>query len=70
MSFAKTLDKVMRDRNLKSCDIVCDEITAQYLSKLRNGKVKDPTWGKACAIIDKLGMGIEEFRATETSLCS
>lgn len=65
MSFAKTLDKVIQDRNLRARDIVCGEITAQYLSKLRNGKAKDPTWGKACAIIDNLGMSIEEFRAIE-----
>ena len=40
-------------------------VTEQYLSKLRRGKVDDPTWTKACAIIDALEMSREEFAARQ-----
>ncbi len=55
----------MCERHLKACDIACCGVTPQYLSKLLNGKVKDPTWDKACAIIDQLGMTVEEFHNIE-----
>ena len=42
--FADTLKVLMNKKNVKACDLVNDDITAQYLSKLLNGKVKDPTW--------------------------
>ena len=47
--FADTLRALMDEKNAKACDLVNDDITAQYLSKLLNGKVKDPTWDKALA---------------------
>lgn len=63
--FVDTLKKLMKERGLRACDLVDDDVTAQYISKLVNGKVKDPTWGKACAIIANLGMTVEEFYLIE-----
>ena len=37
-------------------------VNAPYISKLLNGKIKEPTWAKACAIIDALGMTVDDFR--------
>lgn len=68
MSFSQAMKKVMVEKDLKARDLVCDSVTPQYLSKLINGKVKDPTWDKACAIIDKLGMTVDEFHKLESSL--
>lgn len=59
--FRDTLRVLMDEKNVKACDLVNDDITAQYLSKLLNGKVKDPTWDKALAIIDSLGIPVDEF---------
>lgn len=59
--FADTLRALMDEKNAKACDLVNGDITAQYLSKLLNGKVKDPTWDKALAIIDSLGITVDEF---------
>lgn len=59
--FRDTLRVLMDEKNVKACDLVNDDITAQYLSKLLNGKVKDPTWDKALEIIDSLGITVDEF---------
>ncbi|WP_368134190.1 helix-turn-helix domain-containing protein [Collinsella bouchesdurhonensis] len=59
--FADTLRALMDEKNVKACDLVNGDITAQYLSKLLNGKIKDPTWDKALAIIDRLGITVDEF---------
>ena len=59
--FRNTLRVLMNEKNVKACDLVNDDITAQYLSKLLNGKVKDPTWDKALAIIESLGISVYEF---------
>lgn len=66
--FADTLKVFMDEKNVKACDLVNDEITAQYLSKLLNGKVKDPTWDKAVAIIDSLGITIGEFHKRDSQI--
>ena len=59
--FSDTLKALMDEGGIKACDLVNDDITAQYLSKLLNGKVKDPTWDKALAIIDSPGIPVDEF---------
>lgn len=41
--FVDTLKKLMKEKGLRACDLVDDDVTAQYISKLVNGKVKDPT---------------------------
>lgn len=63
MTFAEALEHVMAMRGLKAADVAEKSgIAASYLSKLATGRVKEPTWQKACAIIDALGMSIDEFR--------
>ena len=68
MSFAYTMKKMMEEKGMKARDLVSETVTPQYLSKLINGKVKDPTWDKACAIVDSLGMTVDEFHRVEESL--
>ena len=63
MTFAEALEHVMAMRGLKAVDIAEKSgIAASYLSKLATGRVKEPTWQKACAIIDALEMSVDEFR--------
>lgn len=63
MTFAEALEHVMAMRGLKAVDIAEKSgIAASYLSKLATGRVKEPTWQKACAIIDALDMSVDEFR--------
>lgn len=68
MAFTETLKEAMKAKNLRSVDIVSDEVTAPYLSRLINGKVKEPTWQKALTIISSLGMTVEEFCELENSI--
>lgn len=68
MAFTETLKAVMDAKNLRSADITSDEITAPYLSRLLKGKVKEPTWQKALAIINSLDMTVDEFCDLEAKL--
>ena len=55
--------KAMNKRSMDAKDLVEKSgVNAPYISKLLNGKIKEPTWAKACAIIDALGMTVDEFR--------
>lgn len=65
MAFSNALRTIMDERGLKARDLVCEDLSAQYLSKLLSGKVRDPTWEKALLIIDALGMTPSEFHARE-----
>ena len=51
MAFTEALKAVMKAKNLRAVDIASDEVTSPYLSRLLNGKVKEPTWQKALVII-------------------
>lgn len=61
MAFTETLKAVMKAKNLRAVDIASDEITSPYLSRLLNGKVKEPTWQKALVIIKSLDMTVDDF---------
>ncbi|AEB07380.1 hypothetical protein Corgl_1279 [Coriobacterium glomerans PW2] len=61
MTFTEAVLSVMRSKNLKRRDLVRDEITPTYLSELLNGHIKEPTWEKACMIIESLGVSLEQF---------
>lgn len=64
MTFAEAMKVAMDRKGLKAVDIAeRSGVDASYLSKLATGRVKEPTWSKACAIIDGLGMTPVEFRA-------
>ncbi len=63
MTFADAVKKAMNKRSMDAKDLVEKSgVNAPYISKLLNGKIKEPTWAKACAIIDALGMTVGEFR--------
>ena len=47
MAFTEALKAVMKAKNLRAVDIASDEVTSPYLSRLLNGKVKEPTWQKS-----------------------
>ena len=61
MAFTETLKAVMKAKNLRAVDIASDEVTSPYLSRLLNGKVKEPTWQKAMVIIKSLDMTVDDF---------
>ena len=61
MAFTETLKTVMKAKNLRAVDIASDEVTSPYLSRLLNGKVKEPTWQKALVIIKSLDMTVDDF---------
>lgn len=63
MTFADAVKKAMNKRSMDAKDLVEKSgVNAPYISKLLNGKIKEPTWAKACAIIDALDMTVDEFR--------
>ena len=61
MAFTETLKAVMKAKNLRAVDIASDEVTSPYLSRLLDGKVKEPTWQKALVIIKSLDMTVDDF---------
>ena len=70
MRFGEALS-VARDQRGMCAKDVCDisGVNAPYISRLLSGKVTDPTWTKACAIISALDMTPDEFRQLmDTSL--
>ena len=69
MTFAKALELAMVARGLKAVDIAeRSGVAASYLSKLATGRVKEPTWQKALAIIDALEMTPDEFKELQESM--
>lgn len=63
MTFADAVKKAMDKRSMDAKDLVEKSgVNAPYISKLLNGKIKEPTWTKACAIIDALDMTVDQFR--------
>lgn len=68
MSFGNALQKILQDKGLRPANIVDENLSAKYLSKLLNGTMKSPTWDKALYIVDKLGMTPSEFRRIELEI--
>lgn len=63
MTFADAVRKVMESKSMDAkCLVEKSGVNAPYISKLLNGKIKEPTWAKACAIIDALELTVDEFR--------
>lgn len=68
MTFADAVKKAMDKCSMDAKDLVEKSgVNAPYISKLLNGKIKEPTWAKACALIDALGMSVDEFRKFQES---
>ena len=70
MAFTETLKAVMKAKNLRAVDIASDEVTSPYLSRLLNGKVKEPTWQKALVIIKSLDMTVDDFCELEERIAN
>lgn len=68
MAFTEALKAVMKAKNLRAVDIASDEVTSPYLSRLLNGKVKEPTWQKALVIIKSLDMTVDDFCELEDQI--
>lgn len=68
MTFAEAVRKAMDARSMDAKTLAeASGVTPPYISKLLNGRIKEPTWSKACAIIGALGMDIDEFRQFQES---
>jgi transcriptional regulator with XRE-family HTH domain len=68
MTFAQTVAKLMRECNLSPKDLTeRSGVNAPYISRLLNGKIKEPTWEKACAIVDAFGLTVDEFRQIQNA---
>lgn len=62
MLFGETLDMVMRDLGIDAVTLSeRSGVSTPYISKIRSGKTKDPSWPKALALIGALGMTPSEF---------
>ena len=62
MTFYETLELVMNEKGMTAAEI-CERagMHPSYISKLKSGHMKSPTWENAIAIIDALGMTLGEF---------
>ena len=61
-TFGETLAAYMQDNVIKAKELSDHSgVTQSYISKLISGKFADPTFTKACAIIDALGITLDEF---------
>ena len=62
MTFGQTLSKVMAEKGMDAVTLSqLSGVNTQYISKLRKGKIVDPTFTKAVALILALGMTPNEF---------
>lgn len=63
VAFGKTLQVVMKNKNIPAKKLAeMSGVQPSYISLLINGKIKEPTWVKACALITALDFTVDEFR--------
>lgn len=63
MTFGEALGIALERQEMKAAELSeRSGVSASYISKLFSGRVKEPTWSKANAIIDALGITPSEFR--------
>lgn len=68
MTFAEALRMAMKKRGIKQVHIVrATGLSDAYVSMLVNGKVDDPKFSTAEAVIHALGMSLDEFSALRHS---
>lgn len=64
MTFGEALTIAMDAHNTNANRIaIASGVSRSYISKLISGKVAEPTWTKACALIAALDMKPSEFLA-------
>lgn len=61
-TFGDTLKEVLSERGMKAVELsaLCG-LNEPYLSRLMNGKQRDPTFAKGLLIVEALGMTATEF---------
>lgn len=66
LTFYETLTIVMRNRGMSAAEL-CERagLHQSYMSKLKSGRMKEPTWERAVAICDALDMTPSEFLAVQ-----
>lgn len=63
MTFAEAVKRQMLQQGMNATELSeRSGVSNPYISKLFSGKVKEPTWAKACALIDALEMTPDQFR--------
>lgn len=68
MNFAQAMHQLMLEREMTAKELAdLSGVNAPYVSRLLSGKIKEPTWEKACAIIDALGVTVDEFKELQES---
>jgi len=68
VTFAEALRRAMDERGIRQADIVRSTgFSDAYVSMLVNGKVEDPKFSTAEAVIHSLGMSLDEFSALRKS---
>ncbi len=68
-SFGKTLKHILDCKGMKCVELSqLSGLNEPYLSRLVNGKQKDPTFAKGCAICSALGMTTDEFVKVQIEL--
>jgi transcriptional regulator with XRE-family HTH domain len=61
-TFGELLSECMEERGIGQNELSrLSGVSAPYISQLRSGKIADPTFLKACALIEALGMTPNEF---------
>lgn len=61
-TFGELLGECMEERGMGQNELSRRSgVSAPYISQLRSGKIADPTFSKACALIAALGMTPDEF---------
>lgn len=59
----------MDEKNLSAKELSkMSGVNEPYISRLLNGKIKEPSWEKACAIVDAFGLTVDEFRSLQLSI--
>ena len=62
MSFYETLALVMQEKGINAAYVSAKSgISRSYFSKLKSGRIKDVTWGKALLILEAIGISPDEF---------
>ena len=66
LTFYEAMLAAMEERGYKAADMVAlTGFHPSYFSRLKSGRIKDPTWDKALGIIAALGMTPDEFYAIQ-----
>lgn len=66
LTFGETVKLALRLKGLTASQLSEKSgVQQSYLSRVINGKLLDPTWSKARAIIDALDMSTDEFRGLQ-----